>query len=70
MLIRGNAVRLRMLSTVSKNQNKLRKCCIKSFFLKTDIIGIGKVASLNNHSSACYSEIRACSQITRVLDFF
>ena len=28
-LIRGNGVRLRMLSIVSKNQNKLRKCCIK-----------------------------------------
>ena len=42
-LIRGNAVRLRMLSIVSENQNKLRKWCICSFVLKTDIIAIVKV---------------------------
>ena len=39
----GNAVRLKMLSIVSKNQNKLRKCCIYSVVLKTDIIAIEKV---------------------------
>ena len=37
-LIRGNQVRLSILSVVSKNQNKLSKCCIKCFVLKTDII--------------------------------
>ena len=36
-------VRLRMLSIVSKNQNKLRKRYIYSFVLKNDIIAIGKV---------------------------
>ena len=41
-LTRGNVVRLRMLSIVSKNQNKLGKCCIYSFFLKTDVVAIGR----------------------------
>ena len=43
MLIRGNAVRLRMLSIVSKNQNKLGICCIQRFVLNADIFAIGKV---------------------------
>ena len=34
---------LKMLSIVSKNQNKLRKCCMQSFALKTDTIAIGQV---------------------------
>ena len=28
------------------------------------------VTSVNNHLSACYSEIKACSQIAPVLDLF
>ena len=48
MLIGGNAVKLTLLSIVSKIQNKSHKCCISRFFLKTDIIAVGKFTSVNN----------------------
>ena len=38
MPVRRNAASLRILSIVSKNQNKLRKCWIYVFILKTEII--------------------------------
>ena len=73
--MRGNAVRLRVLSIVCKTKVSYVNIAYKVLSLKLTLFqlekSIGKVfTSVNNHSSACCSEIRACCLIALVLDLF
>ena len=70
-LISGNAVRPMMLSIVSKNQNKLLKCCNIKFRPK-DLYYFNEksvITHVNNHPSVCCSKIKAaCNQTDPILD--